>query len=100
IRAFHVTGVQTCALPIYLKRMPEASFIDFYWGWRSIVQSVISTLQAPIPKAKLYHAISTGYAGLFQARAHLETRRRTVVTEHGKIGRASCREGGGERAGW
>lgn len=67
----------------YLSRMPEASFIDFYWGWRSIVQSVISTIQAPIPRAKAYHAISTGYAGLFQARAHIETGRPTLVTEHG-----------------
>ncbi|MEQ8601074.1 MAG: GT4 family glycosyltransferase PelF [Devosia sp.] len=67
----------------YLTRMPEASFIDFYWGWRSIVQSVISTIQAPIPRAKAYHAISTGYAGLFQARAHIETGRPTLVTEHG-----------------
>lgn len=67
----------------YLKRMPQASFIDFYWGWRSLVQSVISTLQAPIPPAKVYHAISTGYAGLFQARVHLETGRPSLVTEHG-----------------
>lgn len=67
----------------YKRAMPGASFIDYYWGWRSIVQSIYSTLSAPIPRAKIYHAISTGYAGLYEARAHLETRRPGAVTEHG-----------------
>jgi glycosyltransferase involved in cell wall biosynthesis len=36
-----------------------------------------------LPQASVYHAISTGYAGLLAARAKIETQRPVILTEHG-----------------
>lgn len=62
---------------------PHASFADFFWTWRQVVGGLFALLQAPIPPARVYHAISTGYAGLFAVRAARETGSRCAVTEHG-----------------
>ena len=45
--------------------------------------SFYSIMLHPIPPARVYHAVSTGYAGLLAARAHLETQRPVLLTEHG-----------------
>jgi polysaccharide biosynthesis protein PelF len=63
--------------------MPHASFLQFFWAWRALFGGLFSTLKFAIPQAGVYHAISTGYAGLLAARATLETGRPAVVTEHG-----------------
>jgi glycosyltransferase involved in cell wall biosynthesis len=70
-----------CAM--YRRLMPESSFIDFYWAWQSLVGGLFAILMFPLPSARIYHTISTGYAGLLAARAAIETGRRTIVTEHG-----------------
>jgi glycosyltransferase involved in cell wall biosynthesis len=63
--------------------MPHASFLHFYWAWRALFGGLFATLKAPLPKAMVYHTISTGYAGMFAARAALETGRPAMITEHG-----------------
>ncbi|OSM04917.1 putative group 1 glycosyl transferase [Magnetofaba australis IT-1] len=68
---------------LYERLLPEGPFLDFFWTWRFLVGNLFSLLLADIPPAKLYHTVSTGYAGLFSARAHLETGRPAVVSEHG-----------------
>lgn len=40
-------------------------------------------LTSPLPAARSYHAISTGYAGILALRARRETGRRAAITEHG-----------------
>ncbi|MFV0472657.1 MAG: GT4 family glycosyltransferase PelF [Pikeienuella sp.] len=67
----------------YRRIAPDASFEDFFWAWRNLCGGLFSTLKAPLPPAKLYHTISTGYAGLFAARATVETGRPSAITEHG-----------------
>ncbi|MFC6639789.1 GT4 family glycosyltransferase PelF [Sulfitobacter sediminilitoris] len=62
---------------------PEASFSDAFWAWRTLVGGLISVLTAPVPEARIYHAISTGYAGLYAARAARQMNAQTVITEHG-----------------
>ena len=62
---------------------PEASFVDFFWAWRTLLGGFASVLTAPIPEARSYHAISTGYAGLFGAVAARRTGRPFLITEHG-----------------
>jgi len=42
-----------------------------------------SILLAEIPPARMYHAVSTGYAGLMAAKAKIETNRPVLLTEHG-----------------
>ena len=70
-------------LGCYARLCPEASFPDFFWAWRNLVGGLFALLAAPIPPARTYHAISTGYAGLFTARAALQTGCRAAITEHG-----------------
>ena len=42
-----------------------------------------SVFLGTLPAARVYHTLCTGYAGLFAARAHLETGRPALLTEHG-----------------
>ncbi|WP_370154896.1 GT4 family glycosyltransferase PelF [Ferrovibrio sp.] len=70
-------------LRLYERELPEASFLEFFWSWRSMMSSLFAVMLADIPPARLYHTISTGYAGALAARAHIATRRPVLVTEHG-----------------
>ena len=68
---------------LYEQTLPDASFLEYFWGLRALMGGMFSVMLAPMPAAKVYHAISTGYAGLFAARARLETGRPAILTEHG-----------------
>ncbi|WP_173932859.1 GT4 family glycosyltransferase PelF [Chelativorans sp. Marseille-P2723] len=68
---------------LYARLMPHASFLDFFWAWHTLIRGLLATAMFPLPRARIYHTISTGYAGLFAARAFLETGHRTILTEHG-----------------
>ncbi|KAB2850814.1 MAG: DUF3492 domain-containing protein [Hyphomicrobiaceae bacterium] len=68
---------------MYERMMPQASFLHFFWAWRAIYGGLFAALKFELPKARLYHTISTGYAGLLAARASIETARPAVLTEHG-----------------
>ena len=68
---------------MYEKSFEESSFLDYFWSWRAIAGSLFSVLLADLPDAKVYHALSTGYAGLVAARAKVETGRPVLITEHG-----------------
>lgn len=75
--AFHMV-VRMCQA-----QLPDASFLEYFWGLRALMGGMFAVMLAEMPKAKVYHAISTGYAGLFAARAKLETGRPALLTEHG-----------------
>ncbi|MFA6915106.1 MAG: GT4 family glycosyltransferase PelF [Parachlamydiales bacterium] len=68
---------------MYLSTMGESSFLNYFWSWRCLLGSFYSALLAPIPAANVYHTLCTGYAGLFTARAFVETSKPCLVTEHG-----------------
>ncbi|HEY0835295.1 MAG TPA: GT4 family glycosyltransferase PelF [Azospirillum sp.] len=68
---------------LYERTLPDASFLEYFWGLRALMGGMFSVMLAPMPAARVYHAISTGYAGLFAARARLETGRPAILTEHG-----------------
>jgi glycosyltransferase involved in cell wall biosynthesis len=68
---------------MYERSVPGSSFLNYFWSWRSLAGGLFSVLLAELPQAKVYHAISTGYAGLVLARATLETGRPGILTEHG-----------------
>jgi glycosyltransferase involved in cell wall biosynthesis len=70
-------------LHMYETTMPKTSFLDYFWSWRGLFGGLFSILLGDLPEAKVYHALCTGYAGLLLARAHLETGRPCLVTEHG-----------------
>lgn len=67
----------------YESLMPHGSFKGFFWAWHALMGGLFAVLKAPLPQAVIYHAISTGYAGLLAARATLEGAARAIVTEHG-----------------
>ena len=68
---------------MYKLSVPDCSFLQYFWSWRALVGGLFSVLLARLPDARVYHAISTGYAGLMMARAVLETGRAGLLTEHG-----------------
>jgi polysaccharide biosynthesis protein PelF len=70
-------------LRMYHATHDESAFLDYFWTWRTIVSGLYSILLAPMPRARVYHPLCTGYAGLFAARARLETGRPVLLTEHG-----------------
>ena len=68
---------------MYAIEMPFASFLHYFWGWRALLGGLFATLDCPLPPARIYHTISTGYAGVLAARAAHETGRPALLTEHG-----------------
>jgi polysaccharide biosynthesis protein PelF len=68
---------------MYRNQMPYGSFLHFFWAWRALMGGLLATMHFPLPEAKVYHTISTGYAGVLAARARIETGRPMLLTEHG-----------------
>ena len=68
---------------LYDRQMPHESFLHFFWAWRALFGGLVATLSFPLPPARVYHTVSTGYAGLLAARATVETGRPAIITEHG-----------------
>ena len=64
---------------MYAIEMPFASFLHYFWGWRALLGGLFATLECPLPPARIYHTISTGYAGVLAARAAQETGDRKSV---------------------
>lgn len=70
-------------LRMYRSTMGYSGFLNFYFSWRGLISSFFSILLSEVPRAKLYHASSTGYSGLFLTFAKLRTGKPCLVTEHG-----------------
>lgn len=67
----------------YEEAAGDISFLDFFWTWRSTHLPLMSVISAEIPPARIYHAVSTGYAGFYGAVAKAVTGERFFLTEHG-----------------
>jgi len=61
----------------------DESFVDFFWTWRYSHLPLLRLAGARIPRAAVYHTISTGYAGLLAALARIKTGAPVLLTEHG-----------------
>lgn len=68
---------------MYEESYNESSFLDYFWSWRALMGGLYSLLLPRLPDARIYHTLSTGYAGMLAARAKLETGRPVILTEHG-----------------
>src|SRR5690606_40584638 len=91
IRDFHVTGVQTCALPIYkVDRAPDDSFRDLRNRSESDVS--VSALTGEgldrLREAIRRHAFGDRVSG----RVRLGPQQSRIRAKLFEIGRASCRE--------
>ena len=61
----------------------QESFIDYFWTYRFTHLPIFKVLDTEIPRAKVYHTISTGYAGILGATAKDIYERPLLLTEHG-----------------
>lgn len=73
----------TTLTSMYDSGFHSTSFLDYFWTWRALLTGFYSVMLADLPDARVYHAISTGYAGLMAARAGIESGRPSIITEHG-----------------
>ena len=68
---------------VYRELLPDGPLVDFFWSWRFLARSVLAIVNTKLPNAGVFHAVSTGYAGLVGAYAKYVTKRPYIVTEHG-----------------
>jgi glycosyltransferase involved in cell wall biosynthesis len=68
---------------VYRACAPTASFLDFFWSFRSMHVPLIKLIEAEVPRARTYHSVSTGYAGVLAAIASQRSGRPMLLTEHG-----------------
>jgi glycosyltransferase involved in cell wall biosynthesis len=62
---------------------PVYPFSDYFWSWKGSHDLAFTILGAECPAADVYHAVSTGYAGLAGVVAKIRTGKPFLLTEHG-----------------
>jgi len=69
----------------YSKYCTDPSFIDYFWNIRNMHAPLWHLVDAvkKLPKAKVLHTISTGYAGFLASITHQHTGRPMFLSEHG-----------------
>ena len=65
------------------ERNPAYPFSDYFWAWQSCHAMLFDAVRANPPEADLYHAISTGFAGLVTLAASVRRKKPFLLTEHG-----------------
>lgn len=70
-------------LDLYSKMIPSGPFKAYFGTIFTLSRSLFSVILPELPKAKLYHAVCTGYAGFLLHRAKIERGTPGIVTEHG-----------------
>lgn len=60
-----------------------SSFNAYFYTYLQSHFRFFRSLRAAVPRARLYHAVSTGYAGIAAVSASLRTGRPLLLTEHG-----------------
>ena len=71
-----ITGANQKMNPLY-------PFSDYFWAWKSAHDMLFTILGAVPPEADIYHAVSTGYAGLAAFAAKVRHNKPFLLTEHG-----------------
>ena len=68
----------------YNLRFTDITFSDFLWTLRSIYLPLFFALKCKVPKADIYHSVSTGYAGVIGSKAlSLYPNAKLLISEHG-----------------
>lgn len=70
---------------VYTQNCPDVPFIDYFWTLRNIHKPIwiLANIVDKLPKAKIFHSPSTGYAGFLGALSSYHTNRPFLLTEHG-----------------
>ncbi len=71
------------AVELYEKKYFRMVFSEFLWTLRSMYIPLIASITLDIPKADLYHSVSTGYAGVIGSMAKKIYEKPFIITEHG-----------------
>lgn len=58
-------------------------FTELFWTVSSMILPLFMLLRGDVPKADIYHAVSTGYAGVVGALAKIIYDKPLILTEHG-----------------
>ncbi len=87
-------------LELYKRLASTESFIDFFWTTRFLPLPIWHLLSGrhELPAARVYHSVTTGYAGLIGAVAARKFKAPYVITEHGIYNNERLAEI--SRAGW
>lgn len=67
----------------YKKQESKKGFHHFLWNFRGLYLPLMSILSDEIPKADIYHSVSTGYAGIMASCASFIEKKPFILTEHG-----------------
>lgn len=62
---------------------PTISFLDYFWNYRFTFLPLLQIIKANIPPAPIYHALSTGYAGVLATLSKIKFNSNMILTEHG-----------------
>lgn len=68
---------------ICLENYPRLAFSEMFWTMHSMYLLIFALLLQDWPQADIYHAVSTGYAGLIAAAATNRQETHMLLTEHG-----------------
>lgn len=68
---------------LYEEQYDNITFSDFLWSLRSMYLPLFLCLKTPLPKADLYHCVSTGYAGVIGSMAKKLYGGSLLISEHG-----------------
>lgn len=67
----------------YNLQYPDIVFSDFLWTMRSMYLPLFLALSMKVPKADVYHAVSTGYAGILGSMGKHFHNGQFIISEHG-----------------
>ena len=69
----------------YKRRSTDPSFVDYFWTIRTMHTPFwrLREVAQRCPKARIYHAISTGYAGILGVLLKHRNQRPFILSEHG-----------------
>lgn len=67
----------------YNLQYPDIVFSDFLWTMRSMYLPLFLALSMEVPRADVYHAVSTGYAGIIGSMGKHFYDAQLIISEHG-----------------
>ena len=70
-------------LDCYDLQYPDLIFSDFLWTMRSMYLPLFLAMSMEIPKADVYHAVATGYAGILGCMGKHFHNGQLIISEHG-----------------
>ncbi|MGG3887669.1 GT4 family glycosyltransferase PelF [Metabacillus fastidiosus] len=68
---------------ICLEKYDQVPFTEMFWSLRSMILPLFLCMKHPVPKADLYHSVSTGYAGIIGSLGKHLHKKPFILTEHG-----------------